>query len=103
MCLSFLDQLMFMLKAFYHFSRCLQNFDKLNVRTAHYTPIPAGYSPLKRPIQEYLKYVFLPVEHHHQITVIQTITWFKTKYVDFVKRILLKQVSDVKTFTRIHL
>lgn len=98
MCLSFLDQLMFMLKAFYHFSRCLQNFDKLNVRTAHYTPIPAGYSPLKRPIQEYLKYVFLPVEHHHQ-----TITWFKTKYVDFVKRILLKQVSDVKIFTRIHL
>lgn len=98
MCLSFLDQLMFMLKAFYHFSHCLQNFDKLNVRTAHYTPIPAGYSPLKRPIQEYLKYVFLPVEHHHQ-----TITWFKTKYVDFVKRILLKQVSDVKIFTRIHL
>lgn len=98
MCLSFLGQLMFMLKAFYHFSRCLQNFDKLNVRTAHYTPIPAGYSPLKRPIQEYLKYVFLPVEHHHQ-----TITWFKTIYVDFVKRILLKQVSDVKIFTRIHL
>ena len=35
----------------------LQNFDKLNVRTAHYTPIPAGCSPLQRPIEEYVKYV----------------------------------------------
>ena len=25
----------------------LKNFDKLCVRTAHYTPIPAGHSPLK--------------------------------------------------------
>ena len=25
----------------------LKNYDKLHVRTAHYTPIPAGYSPLK--------------------------------------------------------
>jgi len=34
----------------------LQNFERLNVRTAHYTPIPAGCSPLKRDIQEYIKY-----------------------------------------------
>jgi len=33
----------------------LQNFDRLNVRTAHYTPLPAGCSPLKRSIQEYIK------------------------------------------------
>jgi hypothetical protein len=32
-----------------------QNFDKLNIRTNHYTPIPAGCSPLKRPIEEYIK------------------------------------------------
>lgn len=41
----------------------LQNFDKLNVRTAHYTPIPAGCSPLKRPIQEYIKYVIVDPIH----------------------------------------
>jgi len=34
----------------------LQNFERLHVRTAHYTPIPAGCSPLKRDIQEYIKY-----------------------------------------------
>ena len=28
----------------------------MNVRTAHYTPIPMGFSPLKRPIAEYVRY-----------------------------------------------
>lgn len=34
----------------------LKNYDKLNVRTGHYTPIPAGYTPLKRPLKDYLSY-----------------------------------------------
>ncbi len=34
----------------------LKNYDQLHVRTAHYTPIPMGCSPLKRPLQEYLRY-----------------------------------------------
>lgn len=33
----------------------LKNYDKLCVRTGHYTPIPSGYSPLKRPLAEYLR------------------------------------------------
>ena len=32
----------------------LKNFDKLNVRTGHYTPIPAGSTPLKRKLKDYL-------------------------------------------------
>ena len=32
----------------------LKNFDKLNVRTGHYTPIPAGATPLKRPFKSYI-------------------------------------------------
>ena len=28
----------------------LKNYDKLNVRTGHYTPLADGYSPLKRPL-----------------------------------------------------
>lgn len=35
----------------------LRNYDKLNVRTGHFTPIPSGCSPLKRPIEEYIKCV----------------------------------------------
>lgn len=34
---------------------CQQNYDKLNVRTGHYTPIPAGSSPLKRELSEYVR------------------------------------------------
>jgi H/ACA ribonucleoprotein complex subunit 4 len=31
-----------------------QNYDKLNQRTGHYTPIASGCSPLKRPIADYV-------------------------------------------------
>ena len=34
----------------------LKDYDQLNVRTGHYTPIPNGHTPLKRPLEEYLKY-----------------------------------------------
>jgi hypothetical protein len=33
----------------------LKDYDKLNQRTGHYTPIPNGCSPLKRPLQDYIK------------------------------------------------
>lgn len=34
----------------------LKNYDKLNVRTSHYTPIPCGHTPLKRPLELYVRY-----------------------------------------------
>uniref|UniRef100_A0A6N2M5I8 Uncharacterized protein n=1 Tax=Salix viminalis TaxID=40686 RepID=A0A6N2M5I8_SALVM len=33
----------------------LKNYDRLNVRTGHYTPLPSGHSPLKRPLAEYIR------------------------------------------------
>lgn len=33
----------------------LKNYDKLLVRSAHFTPIPSGCSPLKRDIASYIK------------------------------------------------
>lgn len=35
----------------------LKNYDKLLVRSSHFTPIPSGCSPLKRDIATYVKYV----------------------------------------------
>lgn len=35
----------------------LKNYDKLLVRSAHFTPIPTGCSPLKRDIATYVKSV----------------------------------------------
>ena len=36
----------------------LKNYDKLLVRSSHFTPIPSGCSPLKRDIQSYIKCAF---------------------------------------------
>jgi H/ACA ribonucleoprotein complex subunit 4 len=33
----------------------LKNYDKLLIRSSHYTPIPAGSSPLKRDLASYIK------------------------------------------------
>jgi H/ACA ribonucleoprotein complex subunit 4 len=35
----------------------LKNYDKLLIRSSHFTPIPSGCSPLKRDITSYIKYV----------------------------------------------
>lgn len=42
----------------------LKNYDKLLVRSSHFTPIPTGCSPLKRDITSYVKCVFfvLPLD-----------------------------------------
>jgi H/ACA ribonucleoprotein complex subunit 4 len=48
----------------------LKNYDKLLVRSSHFTPIPSGCSPLKRDIQSYVKWeniylrLFLDDIHH---------------------------------------
>lgn len=34
----------------------LRNYDDLECRAAHYTPIPMGCSPLKRELKEYIRY-----------------------------------------------
>jgi len=33
----------------------LKGYDKLNVLTTHYTPLPCGSSPLKRDIKDYIR------------------------------------------------
>jgi len=40
----------------------LKNYDKLLVRSSHFTPIPSGCSPLKRDITTYIKCV--PFSRH---------------------------------------
>merc|ERR1711935_1281584 len=35
----------------------LKGWDQLNVRSSHFTPIPAGCSPLQRPIEDYVRSV----------------------------------------------
>lgn len=55
----------------------LKNFDKLNIRTAHYTPIPSGSSPLKRPIDEYIKTGFINLDKPANPSSHEVVAWIK--------------------------
>ncbi|RDX68086.1 H/ACA ribonucleoprotein complex subunit 4, partial [Mucuna pruriens] len=55
----------------------LKNYDRLNVRTGHYTPIPSGYSPLKRPLAEYLKYGVLNLDKPANPSSHEVVAWIK--------------------------
>ena len=43
-------------------SSCFKNYDRLNVRTSHYTPLACGCSPLKRPVHEYVRSGFINLD-----------------------------------------
>ncbi|KAG6485493.1 H/ACA ribonucleoprotein complex subunit 4-like [Zingiber officinale] len=55
----------------------LKNYDRLNVRTGHYTPLPAGHSPLKRPLAEYLRYGILNLDKPSNPSSHEVVAWIK--------------------------
>ncbi|XP_077477287.1 H/ACA ribonucleoprotein complex subunit DKC1 isoform X2 [Stigmatopora argus] len=55
----------------------LKNFDKLNVRTAHYTPIPSGSNPLKRNILDYIKSGFINLDKPSNPSSHEVVAWIR--------------------------
>jgi len=55
----------------------LKNFDKLNVRTNHYTPLPHGASPLKRDITNYIKSGFICLDKPANPSSHEVVAWIK--------------------------
>ncbi|XP_057950736.1 H/ACA ribonucleoprotein complex subunit 4 [Malania oleifera] len=55
----------------------LKNYDRLNVRTGHYTPLPNGYSPLKRPLAEYIRYGILNLDKPANPSSHEVVAWIK--------------------------
>jgi H/ACA ribonucleoprotein complex subunit 4 len=55
----------------------LKNYDKLNVRTGHYTPIPAGYTPLKRPLKDYLSYGCINLDKPANPSSHEVVAWIR--------------------------
>jgi hypothetical protein len=55
----------------------LKDYDQLHVRTAHYTPIPNGCSPLKRPLQEYLRYGVINLDKPANPSSHEVVAWIK--------------------------
>uniref|UniRef100_A0A665UUI8 H/ACA ribonucleoprotein complex subunit DKC1 n=1 Tax=Echeneis naucrates TaxID=173247 RepID=A0A665UUI8_ECHNA len=55
----------------------LKNFDKLNVRTAHYTPLPNGSNPLKRGIQDYVRSGFINLDKPANPSSHEVVAWIR--------------------------
>merc|ERR1712020_722020 len=54
-----------------------KNFDKLNVRTNHYTPLPHGASPLKRELADYVRSGFINVDKPANPSSHEVVAWIK--------------------------
>lgn len=55
----------------------LKSFDRMNVRTNHYTPLPFGNSPLKRSIKEYVKSGFINLDKPSNPSSHEVVAWIK--------------------------
>jgi H/ACA ribonucleoprotein complex subunit 4 len=55
----------------------LKNFDKLNVKSSHYTPIPCGSTPHKRDLTEYLKYAVINLDKPSNPSSHEIVAWVK--------------------------
>ncbi|KAJ3281391.1 centromere/microtubule-binding protein cbf5 [Borealophlyctis nickersoniae] len=55
----------------------LKNYDKLNVRTGHYTPIPNGCSPLKRDIENYVRYGVINLDKPANPSSHEVVAWIR--------------------------
>lgn len=54
-----------------------QNFDKLNVRTCHYTPLPFGSSPLTREIHDYVRSGCIYLDKPANPSSHEVVAWIK--------------------------
>jgi H/ACA ribonucleoprotein complex subunit 4 len=55
----------------------LKNYDQLHVRTSHYTPIPNGSSPLRRELQEYVRYGCINLDKPANPSSHEVVAWIK--------------------------
>ncbi|XP_050074395.1 H/ACA ribonucleoprotein complex subunit 4 [Anopheles maculipalpis] len=55
----------------------LKNFDRLNVRTNHYTPLPFGSSPLNRKINDYVAAGFINLDKPSNPSSHEVVAWIK--------------------------
>ncbi|KAL2219752.1 Centromere/microtubule-binding protein cbf5 [Thermoascus aurantiacus ATCC 26904] len=55
----------------------LKNYDKLLVRTGHFTPIPAGCSPLKRDLKSYISSGVINLDKPSNPSSHEVVAWIK--------------------------
>mmetsp|Transcript_14061 Transcript_14061/g.21889 ORF Transcript_14061/g.21889 Transcript_14061/m.21889 type:complete len:117 (+) Transcript_14061:630-980(+) len=55
----------------------LKNYSSLLVRTGHFTPIPCGNSPLKRPIIEHVRYGVINLDKPSNPSSHEVVAWIR--------------------------
>jgi H/ACA ribonucleoprotein complex subunit 4 len=55
----------------------LKNYSTLNVRSGHYTPIPSGHTPLRRPLQDYVRYGVINLDKPSNPSSHEVVAWIK--------------------------
>jgi H/ACA ribonucleoprotein complex subunit 4 len=55
----------------------LKNYHELHVRTAHYTPLPCGSSPLARPLAQHLAYGVINLDKPANPSSHEVVSWIK--------------------------
>lgn len=55
----------------------LKNYDQLNVRTSHFTPIPVSTSPQNRPLADYIKYGVINLDKPANPSSHEVVAWIK--------------------------
>jgi len=55
----------------------LKNYDKLNVKTNHFTPLPCGHSPLNRPLDLLKKYGVINLDKPSNPSSHEVVAWVK--------------------------
>lgn len=55
----------------------LKNYDKLLVRSSHYTPLPCGVSPLKRELPSYIQSGCIALDKPSNPSSHEVVAWLK--------------------------
>ncbi|CAI2166787.1 20386_t:CDS:10 [Funneliformis geosporum] len=55
----------------------LKNYDKLHVRTGHYTPVIQGCSPLKRELNDYIRYGIINLDKPANPSSHEVVAWVR--------------------------
>eukprot|EP00345_Euplotes_harpa_P017191 CAMPEP_0168350946 /NCGR_PEP_ID=MMETSP0213-20121227/21491_1 /TAXON_ID=151035 /ORGANISM="Euplotes harpa, Strain FSP1.4" /LENGTH=398 /DNA_ID=CAMNT_0008361529 /DNA_START=6 /DNA_END=1198 /DNA_ORIENTATION=+ len=55
----------------------LKGYDKLNVKTGHFTPLPEGFSPIARPIDELKNYGVINLDKPANPSSHEVVAWVK--------------------------
>ncbi|ORC84144.1 putative centromere/microtubule binding protein cbf5 [Trypanosoma theileri] len=55
----------------------LKNYDKMNVRSSHFTVLDCGWSPLRRPLKEYVKYGMINLDKPSNPSSHEVVSWIK--------------------------